>query len=246
MAKRKSGVSIHRPVIWVVGASRGIGREIAKQFAFIGCRVCLSGRNKNELLSAVQEITNLGGKAFSFPCDITQQRSIVSTAKSIRKQVGEIDVLINNAGITVFKSFLDTSSQEFKDILDTNLYGHILCIKTVLPLMVRRKHGWIFNIISNAAVKTFEGSAAYTATKMGMLGLGRVLREELKDNGVKVINVIPGATETEMWSLKNRKKHGSRMMKPKSVAEAVLSVYQMPDDVVVDEIILRPLKGDID
>ncbi len=240
------GVEMHRPVVWVVGASRGIGREIAKQFAFVGCVVCLSGRNRNELSSAVKEITTRWGRAYSFPCDITLQRSVFSTAQSILKRVGEIDVLVNNAGVTVFKTFLATTPQEFKNILTTNLYGQILCTKAVLPSMVKRRSGWIFNILSNAAIKTFEGSAAYTATKAGMHGLGKVLREEVRAYNVKVVNVIPGATETEMWSGGDRKKHGHRMMKAKSVAEAVLSVYQMPDDVVVDEIVLRPMKGDIE
>ena len=246
MVKQRRKSEIHRPVVWVVGASRGIGREIAKQFASIGCEVCLSSRNSKELASTVKGITEIGGRAYSFPCNIAQQRSIVSTVEQIRKRLEEIDILVNNAGITVFKTFLETSAEEFHDILTTNLYGQILCIKAVLPSMVKRKQGWIINILSNAAIKTFEGSAAYTATKYGMHGLGKVLREEMRHHGVKVINVIPGATETEMWSAGNRRKHGHRMMRAKSVAEAVLSLYQMPDDVVVDEMVIRPMLGDID
>jgi short-subunit dehydrogenase len=156
-----------------------------------------------------------------------------------------VDVLVNSAGITVFKTFLNTTPDEFRDILATNLYGPIVCTKAVLPTMVKRRRGWIFNILSNAAIKTFEGSAAYTAAKAGMHGLGRVLREELRASNVKVINVIPGATDTEMWSPRDRGKHGHRMMKAKSVAETVLSVFHMPDDIVVDEIVLRPMMGDI-
>ena len=242
---RTGGVEIQRPVVWVVGASRGIGREIAKQFAWIGCEVCLSGRNARDLVSATKEIAMLGGRADSIPCDITSQQSILRTIQTIRRRVGEIDVLVNAAGITVFKTFLATTPDEFKRIVATNLYGQILCLKAVLPSMVKRKRGWIFNILSNAAVKTFEGSSAYTATKAGMRGLGKVLREEMRQFNVKVINVIPGATETQMWSAADRKTYGRRMMRPKSVAEAVLSVYQMPDDVVVDEIVLRPMRGDI-
>ncbi|HEV8539272.1 MAG TPA: SDR family oxidoreductase [Bacteroidota bacterium] len=238
-------MDIHRPVVWVVGASRGIGREIARQFAFIGCDVCLSARSRKDLKAAVGEIASLGGRAYSFPCDITRQRSILSTARQIRKRFGDVDVLVNSAGITVFKTFLNTTPDEFRDILATNLYGPIVCTKAVLPTMVKRRRGWIFNILSNAAIKTFEGSAAYTAAKAGMHGLGRVLREELRASNVKVINVIPGATDTEMWSPRDRGKHGHRMMKAKSVAETVLSVFHMPDDIVVDEIVLRPMMGDI-
>lgn len=246
MAMRKGGIIIHRPVVWITGASRGIGREIAKQFAFIGCEVALSARSIRLLHNAVKEITLLGGRAHAFPCDVEETDEIVQTARAISRKLGDVDVLVNNAGITVFKSFLDTTLEEFDDIIDTNLEGPIACIKAVLPSMVKRKRGWIFNIISDAAVKTFEGSTAYTASKAGLLGLGKVLREEMRRYNVKVVNVLPGPVETKMWSKADRRRFSHRMMSPKSVAQAVLSVYQMPDDVVVDELQIRPIQGDID
>jgi len=244
--KQRKYLHIHRPVVWVTGASRGIGREIAKQFASVGCEVCLSARSKHGLKSAVQDIIDLGGKAHSFPCDISRSASILAAVTRIRHQVGEVDVLVNNAGITVFKSFVNTSMQEFEGTIATNLCGQIACIKAVLPSMIRRKRGWIFNIISYAAVKTFGGSTAYTAAKAGMLGLARVLREEVRRSNIKVVNFLPGPTETQMWSAADRRRFSHRMMKAKSVAEAVLAAYQMPGDVVADEITLRPVLGDID
>ena len=246
MKRPPAEIEFHRSVVWVVGASRGIGKEIAKEFASIGCRVCLTARKRRQLTEVVKEIRSLGGVADSFPCDISRGATIPATAKQINKRYGEIDVLVNNAGITVFKTFLDTTPQEFSKIIETNLVGQATCIRAVLPSMVRRKSGWVINILSNAATKTFEASAAYTATKAGMLGMGRVLREEMRKHGVKVVNIIPGATETEMWSKEARKKYASRMMSQKSVAEAVLAAYRMPDDLVVDEMRLRPLLGDID
>jgi short-subunit dehydrogenase len=245
MTVRRDPLRFHRPVVWVVGASRGIGREIAKQFASIGCEVCLSARDARGLRSAVREIADLGGRASAYPCDVGRPARVISTARRIRRDHGEIEVLVNCAGITVFKSFLKTSLTEFNAIIDTNLRGMIACLKAVLPAMVKRRNGWIFNILSNAAVKTFEGSAAYTATKAGMLGLGRVLREEMRPSHVKIVNVLPGATETTMWSPSQLRKFSHRMMRAKSVAEAVLSVYRMPDDLVVDELIVRPIMGDL-
>jgi NADP-dependent 3-hydroxy acid dehydrogenase YdfG len=130
-------------------------------------------------------------------------------------------------------------------IIETNLIGPLLLIKEVLPYMAQRKSGWIFNIISMVALKTYEGSSVYTASKAGMMGFGKVLREEMRSHCVRVVNIVPGATETDMWHHKVREKYSWRMMKAKSIAEAVLAVYQMPDDVVVDEIVLRPLLGDL-
>ncbi len=241
----KSKVEIYHPVVWVTGASRGIGREIAKQFAQLGCIVCLSGRNKKALKSVVKEIVKDGGRASSFILDINNPKAVQSVHRVIRKTIGEVDVLINNAGISSFKSFLETPLKDFNKIISTNLLGHIACMKAVLPSMVERKKGWVFNIVSMVAVKTYENSTAYTASKLGLFGLGKVLREEVKKYGVKVVNVLPGATATEIWHPKVRVKYSSRMMKPKSVAEAVLSVFQMPDDLVVDEFVIRPVKGDL-
>ena len=93
MARHKSEIIIHRPVVWVTGASHGIEREIAKQFASIGCEVCLSSRNKKALQSVVKEIVSLGGRAYSFPCDITDPKAITTTVKRIGKQIGDVDVL---------------------------------------------------------------------------------------------------------------------------------------------------------
>jgi len=245
MTRRAADLRLHRPVVWVVGASRGIGRESAGRFAAIGCEVCLSSRNSSDLESAVRRIRRLGGRAHSFPLDIRKITSVSSTARRIRRDVGDVEVLVNNAGVTVFKTFIKTSLKEFSAILETNLLGQIASIKSVVPSMVRRKGGHIFNILSNAAIKTFEGSSAYTAAKAGMLGLGKVLREELKVHHVKVVNILPGATETRMWSAAMRKRYSHRMMKPSSVADAVLAVYRMPDDVVVDEMVIRPIPGDI-
>jgi short-subunit dehydrogenase len=246
MRKSKKADEFHRPVVWVVGASRGIGREIAKQFALIGSEVCLSSRSAHALRSAVKEITDLGGRAYSFPCNVSSYKEIFSISKKIQKKFDNVDVLINAAGITVFKSFLTTTLTEFDAIINTNLRGPIFCIKSVLPNMVERKSGWIINVVSNAAIKTFEGSAAYTATKAGLLGLSKVVREEMRHHNIKVVSVIPGATKTEMWSRGMQRKYGHRMMSSKSVAEAVLSAYQMPNDVVVDEIVVRPMMGDVE
>jgi short-subunit dehydrogenase len=236
---------LYRPVVWIIGASSGIGRETAKQFAMLGCKVCVSARRKNKLETLLKEINSFGGHAYSFPLDITKLDTIPKASKKILQRFERIDVLINNAGITSFKPISETSIKEIDVILKTNLLGHIACTKSVLSSMIKRKSGSIFNIISMVAQKTYENSGAYTASKSGMLGLGKVLREEMRKHNVKVINIIPGATETEIWDKKVREKYSDRMMKAKSVAEAILSVYQMPDDLVVDEMVVRPIAGDL-
>jgi short-subunit dehydrogenase len=243
--KLKNDPARMRPIVWVTGASRGIGLAIAKEFAAIGCVVCLSGRSRKLLQEAAKAIIKLGGKAHAVPCDIRDSRSVNNAYKMIVKIAGVPEVLVNNAGVTAFKPFIETSAQEFEKIVRTNLFGNMYCSKTVLPAMVKKKSGFIFNIISHAAVKTFTNSSAYAASKAAVLGLGRVLREELRVYNIKVINIMPGAVETEMWHEGVRKKYSHRMMKPNSVAEAVVQIYRFPPDVVADEIILRPVMGDL-
>jgi len=234
-----------RPVVWVVGASSGIGAEIARSFAAIGATVCLSGRRRTLLERLRRGIEAAGGRAFAVPFDVTDARATKAAWKSVRKMAGPVDVLVNNAGVTVFSDFLHTSPADFDAIVSTNLLGPVHCLQAALPEMVRRRRGWVFNILSNAAVKTFEGSAAYTATKAGMLGFGRVLREEMRAHRVKVVSILPGATDTPMWSPTARRKYRARMMSARGVAEAVVSAYLMPPDVVVDEMIIRPIGGDL-
>lgn len=233
------------PVAWVVGATSGIGREAARAFASVGCAVAVSGRRTALLGKVCREIVSRGGNAMSVPCDVSDAADVRRAAAAVRRMAGPVDILVNSAGITVFKSFSGTSVREFSDIVSTNLLGPVLCLKAVLPDMLRRRRGWVFNVLSTAAVRTFEGSAAYTATKAGMLGLGRVVREELRNSGVRVVNVMPGATETAMWSRGDRRRFGRKMMSPRSVAEALLSVYLMPEDALVEELVLRPVTGDI-
>ncbi|TAK56903.1 MAG: SDR family oxidoreductase [Bacteroidetes bacterium] len=246
MSKSTSASLVTRPVVWVMGASRGIGKEIAIQFSSMGYEVCVSSRSKKNLNYVVKEIKNLGGRASSFPCDVSEMKQILATAKQIEKRFFRIDILINNAGITSFKNVEDESLEMIDDILDANLEGPIVCIKAALKGMIKRKQGCIINILSTVAVKTFKGSAAYTAAKEGLFGFAKVLREEVRKYNIKVINILPGATETVMWHPKLREKYGYRMMKPRDVAEAVLSAYRMPDTVVAEDIVLRPVLGDLD
>ena len=245
MGARKKTSATHRPVVWVVGASRGIGREIAKQFASIGCEVCVSSRSSKELGTLVKEIGTLGGRAYAYPLDIRNRRSISRAITAIEKQFQAVDVLINNAGVTVFKSFHATTISEFDSIIETNLLGPIQCTKGILSSMLKRKRGWIITILSRAAVMTFTHSSAYTATKAGMLGMMNVLREEVRASNIRVVNILPGPTETKMWSAASRKKYAAQMMKPKSVAETVLALYLSPDDVMIEEVVLLPVAGDI-
>jgi NADP-dependent 3-hydroxy acid dehydrogenase YdfG len=145
----------------------------------------------------------------------------------------------------VFKSFIDSKTYDYDSVLDTNLRGSFLTSKAVLPLMIKKKKGHIINIISTAANTVFTESAVYSASKAGLLAMANVLRAEMRKFNIKISNVYPGATDTPMWSPQTRQKYSKRMMTPKEVADIVVQITNQPKKIVIEDVIIRPIKGDI-
>ena len=232
-------------VVWITGASTGIGFELAKSFAKSGYIIIASARRKSRLVSLVSEIRFAGHEAYAFVCDVSSERSVISTRKKILEKCRTIDVLVNNAGVTVFKSFIDTKTYDYDNVLDTNLRGSFLTSKAVLPLMIKKKRGHIINIISTAANTVFTESAVYSASKAGLLAMANVLRAETRRYNIKISNVFPGATDTPMWNPSTRQKYSRRMMAPKEVAEIVVQTANQPKKVVIEDLVIRPIKGDL-
>lgn len=234
-----------KKVIWVTGGSSGIGQAIAKNFAKIGCKVYISGRRNTELERTQKQFSKEKIKVEILPCNIASEINVNQTVKQIINKENKIDCLINNAGITYFKSFKNTSLREIKDVINTNLLGAIFCTNAVLDKMIDQKSGVIINISSVAANNTYKGSSIYSASKAGLNAFSRVLREEVREYGIKVINILPGATETAMWSTEHRKMVGAKMMNPDDLAHIVVSLFLQPENLTTEEIIVRPISGDV-
>lgn len=232
-------------VVWVTGASSGIGRAIAEKFSQEGCTVVVTARRKSRLEEIVRGIKLNGREAKAFVCDVSSERSVFSTAKKIQEKYGTIDVLINNAGATVFKSFLDTPTKDYDNVIDTNLKGPFLCMKAVLPQMIKKKSGHIINILSVAANTTFENSSVYSASKAGLQAMATCIRKEVRVHNIKICNIYPGAVETDMWDIKARREFSDRMMAPADIAGITYDVYNKPANVLIEDIIIRPARGDI-
>jgi NAD(P)-dependent dehydrogenase (short-subunit alcohol dehydrogenase family) len=161
------------------------------------------------------------------------------------KRVGLPDVVVNNAGVTSFQTLTGTTTAEYLDIVGTNLTGPFLIARSVVPLMQRRRSGMIVNILSYAAKAVYTRSSVYGASKAGADMLMRVLREEVRSDGIRVLNVFPGAVETPMWPDRLRKKYAEQMMPVDDVARAIVQTIQLPATVMPEELVLRPQIGDL-
>jgi NADP-dependent 3-hydroxy acid dehydrogenase YdfG len=232
-------------VVWITGASTGIGFELSKAFAKAGYIIIASARRKSRLVSLVSEIRFAGHEAYAFVCDVTSERSVLSTRKKILEKCRSIDVLVNNAGVTVYKNFIETKTYDFDNVLETNLRGSFVVTKAVLPLMMKRKRGHIINLSSIASKTVFTGSAAYSASKAGLIAMANVLRAEVRKFNIKVTNILPGAIDTPMWTPAARQKYSSRMMTPREIADIVVQIANQPKKVVIEDVIVRPIKGDV-
>jgi len=235
----------NKPVIWITGGSKGIGFAIAQRFAASGAVVAISARDKKTLEQAHIAIAETGADCIACACDVRNEKSVDRALSAIEKIYHKVDILINNAGISPVLPFASTPLAVFDEAIAVNLRGMFACSQAVAQGMMKRKSGTIVNILSTAAVRAFSGNAAYCASKFGALGLTRVMRTEMKKYGVRVLAVFPGAVETEMWGAAERKKYHARMLQPEDVAAAVFDAVSLDSRAVAEEIILRPLGGDL-
>jgi 3-oxoacyl-[acyl-carrier protein] reductase len=237
-------MSKDKPGIWITGASSGIGKSAAIEFAKTGAKVFVSARRAAELERINTELNS--DKIFIevMPCNVASQTNVDQTVKKILVN-SKIDCLINSAGITSFKLAEDNSANEINDIINTNLLGSIYTIKAVLPQMISNGGGTIINILTVVTKKTFVKSSLYSASKWGLLGYTNSLREEVRKHNIKVINIIPGATETPIWSKEMRDEHSERMMSSDDIARVLVWAFLQKENLITEEIVLRPIEGDL-
>jgi len=233
------------PVIVITGASQGIGAAIARVFAaeVRGVRLALVARSEGRLRTVAGSCSRLGADARVFGCDVTDEAAVGSMAAAVLKRWGRVDVLINNAGWFRAAPFLKMAVDEFDSLLAANLRSVFLVSRAFCPAMARLGRGDVFNMSSVAGLSAYPGGAGYCAAKFGVTGLSKVMRSELKEHGIRVCCVHPGATHSPSW--RGSKVPAARMMPAADVARAFLDVYRMSRRTAVEEIVLRPIKGDL-
>ena len=231
-----------RKVGVVTGSSRGIGLAIAEAMAQAGFDIVLAARNVSQLKSAANRVGKHGTRVLAEACDVRDASSVEDLFARIKREFRNIDVLVNNAGYAgPLKDIAETSLELWRENLDTNLTGTFLCTRAALPLM--RKGSTIVNNLSVGAKGYFPQMAAYVASKHGVMGFTLTLREELRPKGIRVVALMPGATDTNIWKQFWPDAPRSRMMSPESVASAVVNAVLLPENTTVEELVIAPTAG---
>ena len=154
-------------------------------------------------------------------------------------------MLMNNAGVTYFKDFTETTIEEFDHIMKTNLRGTFLCTQAVLPAMIAQGSGFIMNILSFVTKQVYTKSAAYAASKAGTEAMMNVLRAEVRRHGIQIVNIYPGAVRTPIWPEEQRLEYADQMLDPQQAAEMLYQISLQPRSLMVEEVTFRPQGGDI-
>ena len=231
-------------VALITGGSRGIGLAIAESLAAEGCSVVITGRDEAALTRAAASInrTTHSRRVMTRHCDVREPKSVAALFTAIKAEFKHLDILINNAGIAhSLADVQDLSLETWKDVIDTNLTGLFLATRAALPLM--KSGATIVNNLSVAAKTVFPGMSAYNASKHGALGFTDSLREELRPRGIRVISLMPGATNTDIWQQFWSDAPRVRMISPHSVASAVLAAILLPENATLSELIITPTAG---
>jgi NAD(P)-dependent dehydrogenase (short-subunit alcohol dehydrogenase family) len=233
---------LQNQVALITGATRGIGLAIAQALAAEGSTLVITGRDEKSLSRISRELASAKIKVLARPCDVRDPQSIDDLFRAIRKKFQRLDILINNAGIAHANLTLDKLPLPlWQDVIETNLTGTFLVTQAALAIM--KRGGTIVNNLSIAANRVFAGSAAYNASKHGALGLTNTLREELRPKGIRVIALLPGATNTDIWNSFWPDAPRKKMMSAATVAAAVVNAILLPTNATVETLEILPTRG---
>ena len=226
----------------VTGANRGIGLAIAQALAHEGCHLIITARDARTLFKARRELEKLNVPVLAQSCDVRSPDSVDYLFALVRGLHKPLDILINNAGIGhPNRTVTVLPYPTWMEVIDTNLNGLFLVTQAALAVM--KRGSTIVNNLSIAAERVFPGSAAYNASKHGALGFTDTLREELRPKGIRVIALMPGATDTAIWNALWPEAPRRKMMSAEAVAQTVVDALRLPENTTAEKIVLRPLIG---
>ncbi|MCX8053643.1 MAG: SDR family oxidoreductase [Armatimonadetes bacterium] len=230
-------------VAFITGASKGIGRAIAEIFAREGALVAAAARSEGEIKELCRKIADAGGKAIGIKLDLRSEESVKNAVAMAQSELGPIDILVNNAGVLRLSKIVDTPTEVWDDLMDTNVRGVFLTCREVLPSMIGRKKGRIINIGSMAGRRGYEEQGAYCASKHALVGLSKVLSIETQKHGIRVHMLSPGGVLTELSrelrASRGESEDSTEWMTVDEIARAALYLCTQDGAAMTDELILR-------
>jgi len=229
----------------ITGASKGIGKAIAEKLAKEGCNIAICARNAATLEATAAAIRQQSPavQVLAIPVDMGSKQQVLDFAARINATFPAVDILVNNAGVFVPGALHQEPEGLLEDMMAVNVYSAYHLTRQLLPAMIAQRRGHIFNLCSTASYKAYPNGGAYSITKFALLGFSRNLREELKPHHIKVTSVSPGPTLTASWE--GFEAPPDRMMKPEDIANIIWASYTLAAQTVVEEVVLRPVLGDI-
>ena len=225
--------------IVITGASRGIGKAIAEKFLSENHTVLICSSNETKLAELKIQFSSI----ITFVCDVSKKNEVVAFADFVLQNFESIDVLINNAGIFLPGKVHDEEDGILEKTMQTNLYSAYYLTQKLVPSMIAKRNGYIFNMCSVASIKAYPNGGSYSVSKFALLGFSKCLREELKEYNIKVTSILPGATLTDSWSGTDLPE--SRFSKSEDIADLIYSITQLSAFSVVEDLVIRPQLGDI-
>jgi len=232
-------------LIVVTGGSKGIGRAIIEKFVSHGFDVATCARNQEELKKLELQIKKSfpSSSVYTTTADMADRQQTKSFVSFIAELKRPVDVLVNNAGYFVPGSISTEPEGTLESMIHANLYSAYHTTRGIVQAMKERKSGHIFNMCSIASIKAYSNGGSYAISKFALLGFSKCLREELKEFGIRVTAILPGATRTSSWDESDEPEE--RFMKAEDIADTIYSAYAISGRSVVEEVIIRPQLGDI-
>lgn len=229
----------------VTAGSRGIGRAVVLKLAIEGFDVITCSRSKAKLEALHEDVTAKAGpgKLYTIPADLSESEGVQGFLSFVNDLSINIDVLVNNAGAFVPGKVSNEPEGALESMIDINLYSAYRVTRGILPGMIKRKSGHVFNMCSVASITPYMHGGSYSIAKFALQGFSKVLREEMKEHGIRVTSVIPGAALSDSW--KGVDLPEERFMPVEDIASSIYHIYSLSSRTVVEEIVMRPQLGDI-
>lgn len=230
----------------VTGGTKGIGRAIAEALVKEGVNVCVSARGRKEVdqtvsdLEALKSAQNIG-QVMGIACDVRNHAQVQSLFELSGAKLGGVDILVNNAGIGIFGLVEEMSPDDFRAVIETNLFGVFYCCHEAIPLMKQRGGGYIINISSLAGANAHPRLAAYNASKFGLNGFSEALMQEVRHDGIKVSYIMPGSVNTEFGGDQASDKN-SWQLQPPDIARVVIDLLHHDERSLPSRVEIRPSK----